>query len=350
MNTFGSRLRLTTFGESHGAAIGGVIDGLPSGLKVDFEAIAKAVESRRPGRPGVSPRREKDIPEFLSGITPEGITLGTPIAFIVRNEDVRSEDYDMLKDSFRPNHADYTYQARYGIRDHRGGGRASARETLSRVIAGSLAEQFLANHEIHVSAFLSKVGEVGVSDIMEYLALHPNEAAGFSPSEKLMEEMMSAVEQARRDSDSIGGEVVCVVSGLKAGIGNPVYDKLNARLAEAMMSINAAKGFEIGGGFALASLRGSQVVDKFYVDSEGGIKTNTNYSGGIQGGISNGMPIVMRVAFKPTPTIGLPLPLLTENGESKEVKLTGRHDPCVAVRAVPVVRAMAALTIADFLI
>lgn len=317
MNTFGERLRLTTFGESHGPAVGGVIDGFPPRIKIDFELLARRMAERRPGRPGTSQRREEDIPEFLSGINGEGITLGTPIAFIIKNRDSRSEDYKQLEDAYRPNHADFTYEARYGIRDHRGGGRASARETACRVVAGALAEQFLKSRGIEINAWLENTDEI---------------------------------EAAARDGDSTGGIVACEITAVPAGIGNPIYDKLSARLAYAMMSINAAKGFEIGDGFSMAFRRGSEVADVFYKDDDGTVKTRTNHSGGIQGGISNGMPIRFRVAFKPTPTIGKPIPLLMRDGREKVEIITGRHDPCVAVRAVPVVRAMAAIVLADYLV
>lgn len=328
MNTFGERLRLTTWGESHGAAIGGVIDGYPSGVKIDFSLIQRRMEERRPGRQGASQRQEKDLPEILSGINAEGVTLGTPIAFIIKNGDARSEDYDLLREHLRPNHADYTYEARYGIRDYRGGGRASARETACRVFAGALAEQLLTDRGITVDSRLISVGG----------------------KEGDMDTLLSEIEKIRKEQDSTGGIVECTIEGLPAGIGNPVYDKLSARLAYAMMSINAAKGFEIGDGFALAGKTGSETIDEFYKDTDGKIKTLTNHSGGIQGGISNGMPIVMRVAFKPTPTIGKELPLMTLQGEKRTARVPGRHDPCVALRAVAVVRAMACLVIADYML
>lgn len=321
-------MRLTTFGESHGAAIGGVIDGFPAGVKIDFDLIERRMAERRPGQPGTTPRREADIPEFLSGINPEGISLGTPIGFIIRNANTRSSDYDQLADRYRPNHADFTYMARYGIRDHRGGGRASARETACRVAAGALSEQLLAARGIEVEARLLEVGSVA------------------GPYERLMEE----VERARREQDSVGGVVGCVARGLPAGLGNPVFGKLSALMASAMMGINAAKGFEIGDGFEMARRRGSEVIDEFYRDGEGEIRTRSNHSGGVQGGISNGMPFTCRVAFKPTPTIGKPLPLTDGRGEVSIQTIAGRHDPCVAVRAVPVVRAMACLVISDLLL
>lgn len=328
MNSFGERFRLTTFGESHGPAIGGVIDGYPAGVRIDYELLASRMAERRPGQSGTTQRREDDIPEILSGVSPEGVTLGTPIGFLIRNSDTRSADYGNLAHAFRPNHADYTYQAKYGVRDHRGGGRASARETACRVVAGALAEQWLREKGIRIEAWLHSVGEASGS----------------------REELMAEVERARMDLDSIGGSVACEIKGVKAGVGEPVYDKLSARLAAAMMSINAARGFEIGDGFAMARRRGSEVIDALYCDEEGVVRTRTNHNGGILGGISNGMPIIFRVAFKPTPTIGKPVALLTEDGKEKTATVNGRHDPCVAVRAVPVVRAMAAITLMDYLV
>lgn len=328
MNTFGEYLRLTTFGESHGPAVGGVIDGYPAGVKVDYRLLKRRLEERRPGQKGSSQRRENDMPEFLSGINNDGVTLGTPIAFIVKNADIRSSDYDNLAHVYRPNHADYTYQAKYGIRDHRGGGRASARETVSRVVAGTFAEQLLLEREITVRCKLISVGEKK-GDVKTLLA---------------------EIERIRSEGDSAGGVVECVIEGLEAGVGNPVYDKLSARLAYAMMGINAAKGFEIGDGFELATRQGSDVIDAFYKTSDGKIKTRSNHSGGIQGGISNGMPVVFRVAFKPTPTIGKPLPVMNEEGEESVITISGRHDPCVALRAVPVVRAMACLAVSDLIL
>lgn len=322
MNTFGKILRLTTFGESHGPAMGGVLDGFPPGFSPDFNRLQSFVDRRRPGTSlNVTQRKEADKVEFLSGFSPEGISLGTPIGFIVRNTDHRSSDYDSLRENMRPNHADLTYLERYGVRDHRGGGRASARETLSRVVAGALAVQWLESQGVNVSASIE------------------NE-----------EELLAEVEKARRDADSIGGVVDCVVSGMPSGVGNPVYDKLHARLASAMMSINAAMGFEYGEGFAASRMRGSEMADRIGADSEGALHYLSNHCGGINGGISNGEDITMRVAFKPTPSISIPLESVTASGSPTVVSTHGRHDPCVALRAVVVVEAMAALTIADFLI
>lgn len=344
MNTFGERLRLTTWGESHGPAIGGVIDGYPSNVKIDFEAVQMAMAERRPGREGVSRRNEEDMPEFLSGISDDGYSFGTPISFLIRNKDVRPEDYGQLKDKFRPNHADYTYMRRYGIREWRGGGRASARETACRVVAGALAMQLLEG--IRIKAFLTDAGKAGEKDLLERLSLNPRLAREYEPDEEVKRAIASEIESAREAKDSVGGTVTCIIL-MPSGIGNPVYGKLNAKLAEAMMGINAAKGFEIGLGAALAHRRGSEVMDEFFTDIPGEMYTRTNYSGGIQGGISNGMPIFFNVHFKPTPTIGQPMPLMDYDSIPVKEVIKGRHDPCVAVRAVPVVKAMAALVVAN---
>ena len=350
MNTFGRKLRLTTFGESHGPAIGGVIDGFPSEVKIDFDLINRELKSRRPGGKNVSSRKEPDRVEFLSGISEEGYSLGTPIGFIIRNEDQRSSDYDYLKDYFRPNHADFTYFRRYGIYDHRGGGRASARETACRVVAGAFAQMILDRENVYVRAFLSGVGKIYDSNLLDRLSRNPGLAEEYEPSEDLQKQFIAEIEAAKRDRDSVGGTVTCIILNLKAGIGNPIYDKLSSRLAEAMISINAAKGFEIGYGMQLARSRGSDVLDLFEDDCMFDIRMKSNFSGGIQGGISNGMPVFFNVAFKPTPTIGKPLPLLSPDCETEIMEIRGRHDPCVALRAVPVVKAMAALTVADFLL
>ena len=349
MNTFGQKLRLTTFGESHGAAIGGVIDGYPAGVTVDFEKLHLAMAERRPGKKNTSARNEEDMPEFLSGISPDGVTLGTPIGFIIRNNDCRSSDYSLLANVFRPNHADFTYHCKYGIRDYRGGGRASARETACRVVAGALAAQFLAAKKIEIRAFLSRVGSVEFEGLSERLSLFPEEAPSILPSDKLLKKYETEIEKARKNLNSVGGAVMCIITGMPVGIGNPVYDKLSARLAGAMMSINAAKAIEFGYGFKFAESMGSQVLDRFEVE-DGKVKTLTNFSGGIQGGISNGMPVFFNISFKPTPTISSRIPVLTDKLQTMEMQIPGRHDPCVAVRAVAVVKAMAALSVADFIL
>lgn len=325
MNTFGKKLRLTTFGESHGKAMGGILDGMPGGIKLDMDIILRETARRRPGQNHlVTARNEKDIPEILSGVTDDMVTLGTPIGFIVRNTDQRSGDYEEMADLYRPNHADFTYDMRYGLHEPRGGGRASARETLNWVIGGAIARQIPAMKEISINAKIVSIGGV----------------------EGNQQELESVVEKAMMERDSVGGVVECLIEGVPAGLGNPIFGKLHARLAQAMMSINAAKGFEYGDGFSAASMRGSEHAD-FFINRNGRIETATNHSGGIQGGISNGMPIVFRVAFKPTPTLLRDIETIDKHGEYKILKGKGRHDPCVAIRAVPVVEAMAALVIAD---
>ncbi len=328
MNTFGRKLRLTTFGESHGKAMGGILDGMPGGVKIDMDVILRETSRRRPGQSHlVTARNEKDIPELLSGLTDDMVTLGTPIGFIVRNTDQRSGDYGEMSELYRPNHADYTYDRRYGLHEPRGGGRASARETLNWVIGGAIARQLPCMKEIIIHAEVISIGGVTGSK----------------------DDLSAVVEKAMKRGDSVGGVVQCRIEGVPAGIGNPVFGKLHSRLAEAMMSINAAKGFEYGDGFAAASMYGTEHADIF-TNQDGNICTLTNHSGGIQGGISNGMPIIFRVAFKPTPTLLRDIETVDKEGNPRILKGKGRHDPCVALRAVPVVEAMAALVIADELL
>ena len=352
MNTIGRNLRLTTFGESHGPAMGGVIDGFPAGFKINFEKLKEDISKRKPGSSSlVTARNEDDEPEFLSGLTDDGITLGTPIGFIVRNKDHHSSDYDDLKDKFRPNHADYTYITRYGIRDHKGGGRASARETVNWVIAGSLASQWLESQGVQISTVLSSVGEIDFSkELKSKLIKRPFELRSLSIPEEISRKFSDKILSIKKEGNSIGGAVTCLITGVKAGIGNPVFSKLQASLAQAMMSINAAKGFEYGSGFESKELTGIESQDIFFKSEENHLGTLTNYSGGIQGGIANGMPIFFTVAFKPTPTVLSELPTVDIQGNPTLINSRGRHDPCVAVRAVAVVRAMAALTITDALI
>ena len=325
MNTFGRNLRLTTFGESHGKAMGGILDGMPGGIKIDMDIILQETARRRPGQNHlVTARNEKDIPELLSGLTEDMVTLGSPIGFIVRNTDQRSGDYSEMAQLYRPNHADFTYDMRYGLHEARGGGRASARETLNWVIGGAIARQLPCLKGISFKAKVISIGGVKGSP----------------------EELDSIVEEAMKRGDSVGGVVECSIEGVPAGIGNPIFGKLHAHLAQAMMSINAAKGFEYGDGFAAASMYGTEHADVF--NAEGGqIRTLTNHSGGIQGGISNGMPITFRVAFKPTPTLLRDIETVDKEGNTRILKGKGRHDPCVALRAVPVVEAMAVLVLAD---
>ena len=350
MNSFGKHFRVTTFGESHGKAMGGIIDGFPAGFKVDFEQINKVVAERRPGSSAiVTQRSEPDEPEILSGFNEEGISLGTPIGFVIRNIDNRSRDYSEVKDKYRPNHADFTYDMKYGIHDYRGGGRSSARETANWVVAGAFAQQLLSKKGINVQTCLSAAGKVSyVKEITDLLSNNKIQEFSSALPEDARNKMEQIILEAKNEGDSIGGIVSCLITGVPAGIGDPVFEKLHAKLAQAMMSINAAKGFEYGLGFDLASQKGSDVTDAF-INNEGLIGTSTNFSGGIQGGISNGMPIFFNVAFKPTPTIMKDLPTIDTDHNQTILSMKGRHDPCVAVRAVPVVKAMAALVLADFL-
>lgn len=349
MNTFGNILRITSFGESHGAALGGVLDGMPAGVEIDMDFLRKEMSRRRPGQSRLTTTRaEEDEIEILSGIF-EGKTTGTPLAFIVRNKDQRSQDYDFLRDVYRPSHADYTYAMKYGVRDHRGGGRASARETLVRVAAGAFAKMVLRQKGITIKAFTSSVGSISLpEDYTHYDLSLCDQNAVRCPDKAIAEQMEGLIDQVLFEGDSIGGTVTCVIKGCPVGLGEPVYGKLHAALAGAMMSINAAKGFEYGSGFAGAHGRGSEQNDSFVKTDEGKIRTATNRSGGIQGGISNGEDIYFRVAFKPAPTIKQNQDSVNVIGHRITFCAPGRHDPCVLPRAVPVVEAMAALTILDF--
>jgi chorismate synthase len=331
MNTFGNIYRLTTFGESHGEALGGVIDGMPAGIDVDMEFIQSELDRRRPGQ-GIltTARNEADKVEILSGVF-EGKTTGCPIGFIVRNADHHSADYTAIKDVFRPSHADYTYQMKYGIRDYRGGGRTSARETLCRVVGGAFAKLVLRQKGIDIEADILQVGSQKLQGTKE-------------ERQAQMEEIVGAV---RAQNDSIGGIIGCTIRNCPVGLGEPVFGKLNAALGAAMLSINAVKGFDLGDGFEGVGMTGSQMNDEFYNDN-GRIRTRTNHSGGIQGGISNGEDIVFRVLFKPVPTILREQRTVNTAGEEVTFTAKGRHDPCVLTRAVPIVEAMAAMTILDY--
>ncbi|MDE5842485.1 MAG: chorismate synthase [Muribaculaceae bacterium] len=349
MNSIGTLLRLTTFGESHGVAMGGVLDGLPAGTRIDMEAVQRMIDRRRTGvDPLTSQRRETDIPEILSGITADGIALGTPIGFIFRNSDARSKDYGDLADHYRPNHADYTYDKKYGIRDYRGGGRASARETVNWVMGGALVAEWLKTSGISVEARLTQAGTAGYADPFRSMREDPEESV-FEIEPAIENAMRDEVDAARRDRDSVGGRVSCVIRGVPAGVGNPVFDKLQARLAAAMMSLNAAKGFEYGLGAGSATNRGSDILD-FFNEDFSPQPFATNFAGGILGGISTGMSVYFNVWFKPTPTISRPLPMPDKNGTLRDVKVEGRHDPCVAMRAPVIVEALAWLTIGDMLL
>lgn len=341
-NTFGKLFKLTTFGESHGEAIGGVIDGCPAGLKLDFDKIKEDLQRRRPGQSSiVTQRKEADKVSFLSGIF-EGITTGTPIAFYIPNTNAKSKDYSHLKDAYRPSHADYTYDAKYGVRDYRGGGRSSARETASRVVAGAIAKQIL--QDVKIKAFVSSVGKISLDKTYKELDLNEIEHNDVRcPDPKTALEMEEYIRSIRKQGDTVGGIITCVIRGVPIGIGAPVFDKLHAELGKAMLSINAVKGFEYGSGFSGTQMLGSEHNDNFTAD----FRTHTNYSGGIQGGISNGEDIYFRVAFKPVATLIQKQELLHKSGRLVTEQGRGRHDPCVVPRAVPIVEAMAALVLVD---
>ena len=346
-NSFGQVFRITTFGESHGPAIGVVIDGCPAGLEVDEHFIQSELDRRRPGQsPIVTQRKENDRAEILSGVF-EGKTTGMPITLLIRNEDARSKDYSHIATQFRPSHADFTYFMKYGFRDYRGGGRSSARETAARVAGGAFAKMLLKKLDISVQAYVSRVGDLVVEKDYTELDFDAVEATPVRCPDLVMAEKMEAlIREVRKDGDTIGGVVTCVVKGCPAGLGEPVFDRLHADLGKAMLSINACKGFEIGSGFGGVTMRGSEHNDAFYNDG-GIIRTRTNHSGGVQGGISNGMDIVFKAAFKPVATIIPAQESVNEAGESVQVEGRGRHDPCVLPRAVPIVEAMAALVLAD---
>lgn len=348
MNTYGHSFRITTFGESHGAAVGVVIDGCPAGLAVDLEKVQTELDRRKPGQSRITTqRREADKIEVLSGIF-EGKTQGTPIALVVWNEDQRSKDYSHIADQFRPSHADYTYFAKYGTRDYRGGGRSSARETLARVAAGAIAKQLLEPLGIRFTAYVSQVGNLRLETPYQNLDFEEIEKNIIRcPDPDMAEKMIALIDETRKNRDTIGGVITGVVQGVPAGWGEPVFDKLHAELGKAMLGINAVKGFEYGSGFAGVELYGSEHNDQFYTEN-GKIRTRTNHSGGVQGGISNGEDIYFRVAFKPVATIMQDQESLNEKGETITVSGKGRHDPCVVPRAVPIVEAMAALVLADF--
>ncbi len=351
MNTFGNIFRLTSFGESHGEAIGGVIDGCPAGIFLDIDFIQSELNRRKPGQSELTTsRKESDKVEFLSGIF-EGKTTGTPIGFIVRNNNQYSSDYDNLKNIFRPSHADYTYQAKYGIRDYKGGGRTSARETISRVVAGAVAKLVLKEAGIQITAYTSQAGAIRLEKPYPELDFSLIESTPVRcPDLETAEKMIALIKEVKSQGDTIGGVISCVCQGVPVGLGEPVFGKLHAALGSAMLSINAAKGFEYGMGFDGVRYRGSEINDIFYRTSEGKIATKTNHSGGIQGGISNGEDIYFRVAFKAIPTLLKEQSTVNSSGEETILKAKGRHDPCVLPRAVPIVEAMAAMTILDFTI
>jgi chorismate synthase len=348
-NSYGTLFKISTFGESHGPAIGVIIDGCPAGLLIDETYIQSELDRRKPGQSKITTqRKEDDTFKILSGVF-EGKSTGTPIAIVIENQDQRSKDYSHIAETFRPSHADYTYETKYGIRDYRGGGRSSARETAARVAAGAIAKLLLKEYSIDIHAYVSEVGEIKTPHYTTLDLSKTEDNIVRCPDSGIAEKMIELIDTVRLDRDTIGGTVTCVVKNTPVGLGEPVFDKLHAELGKAMLSINAVKGFEYGSGFEGTKLRGSQHNDEFY--NEGGkIKTKTNFSGGIQGGISNGEDIYFNVAFKPVATIMQDQPSVDKHGNETTVSGKGRHDPCVVPRAVPIVEAMAALVLADFLL
>jgi len=349
MNSYGTLFRISTFGESHGPAIGVVIDGCPAGLEIDQDFIQHELTRRRPGQSKITTQRqEEDKFQILSGVF-EGRSTGTPIALVIENQDQRSKDYGHVENVFRPSHADYTYEAKYSLRDHRGGGRSSARETAARVAAGAIAKLLLKKNNISIHAFVSQVGEITAPHYTQLDLSKTEENIIRCPDAATAEQMISLIDQVRLDRDTIGGVVTCVIKNTPVGLGEPVFDKLHAELGKAMLGINAVKGFEYGSGFEGVTLRGSEHNDEFYTEGER-IRTKTNHSGGVQGGISNGEDIYFNVAFKPVATIMQDQATVDKDGNAATVSGKGRHDPCVVPRAVPIVEAMAALVLADFLL
>lgn len=350
MNSFGNIFRLTSFGESHGAGIGGVIDGCPAGIELDMDFIQHELDRRKPGQSRITtPRKEDDEVQFFSGVY-EGKTTGTPIGFIIWNKNQHSSDYDNMKTVYRPSHADYTYQTKYGIRDPRGGGRSSARETIARCVAGAIAKLALKQYNIHIQAYTSQVGNIKLEENYTAYDLDYTETnAVRCPDPTKAAEMEQLIAEVKSKGDTIGGIITCVAKGVPVGLGEPVFGKLHAALGHAMLTINAVKGFEYGDGFEAARYRGSERNDRFFNDN-GKIGTRTNNSGGIQGGISNGQDIYFRVAFKSVATILMEQETVDMNAEETILKAKGRHDPCVLPRAVPIVEAMTAMTLLDYLL
>ena len=347
MNTFGNIYRLTSFGESHGEGVGGVIDGCPPGLEIDVDFIQSELERRRPGQSRITtPRVETDTVEILSGVF-EGKSTGAPIGFLVRNKNQQPSDYSNIMDSYRPSHADYTYQQKYGIRDYRGGGRSSARETIARIVGGAIAKMYLKKQNIDIKAYTSQVGHIALeNDYRMYDLSQIEDNIVRCPDQTIADQMIKLIQEVRSKGDTIGGTITGVIKGVPVGLGEPVFGKLHAALGASMLGINAVKGFEYGMGFNVAK-RGSEVNDSFY-NNKGKISTRTNYSGGIQAGISNGQDIYFRVAFKPVSTILMEQKTVDKTGNDTLIKARGRHDPCVLPRAVPIVEAMSAMTIIDF--
>ncbi len=353
-NTYGTLFKLTTFGESHGIAIGGILDGCPAGLEIDLDYINSELQRRKPGQSNITTqRKEEDTVQFLSGIF-EGKSTGHPIGFSIQNTNQKPNDYEHIKDAYRPSHADFTYQKKYGVRDYRGGGRSSARETACRIVGGAIAKLFLKQANVSIQAYVSQVGILKLNKSYKELDLSLTENSIIRcPDKKIAQQMIEYIENIKKEGDTVGGVVSCVIKGTPVGLGEPVFDKLHAEIGKAMLSINAVKGFEYGEGFNSVNFKGSEMNDNFGCLSgvEGNqIITKTNHSGGIQGGISNGEDIYFNVAFKPVATIMQDQQTVDTNGNETVIKGKGRHDPCVLPRAVPIVESMAALVIADFLL
>ena len=348
-NTFGNLFKLTSFGESHGSMIGGIIEGCPAGLEINKDLIQKDLDRRKPGQSKVtSPRKEDDKVQLLSGIF-EGKSTGTPIGFLIPNINSKSQDYSNIKDVFRPSHADYTYEEKYGLRDYRGGGRSSARETACRVVAGSIAKQLLNNYGIKISAYVSSIGNIFADEKNVDLNKDYDSNIVRCPDNDASEKMINLITELKSKGNTVGGQIKCIISGVKPGLGEPVFDKLHADLGKAMLSINAVKGFEYGSGFNGSKMTGSEHNDEFTVEN-GNVSTKTNNSGGIQGGISNGEEIYFKVAFKPVSTIMSKQNSIDKEKNNVELSVNGRHDPCVVPRAVPIVESMAAVVLADHLL
>ena len=348
-NTFGNLFKLTSFGESHGSMIGGIIEGCPAGLEINKGLIQKDLDRRKPGQSKVtSPRKEDDKVQLLSGIF-EGKSTGTPIGFLIPNINSKSQDYSNIKDVFRPSHADYTYEEKYGLRDYRGGGRSSARETACRVVAGSIAKQLLNNYGIKISAYVSSIGNIFADEKNMDINKDYDSNIVRCPDNDASEKMINLITELKSKGNTVGGQIKCIINGVKPGLGEPVFDKLHADLGKAMLSINAVKGFEYGSGFSGSKMTGSVHNDEFIVEN-GNVSTKTNNSGGIQGGISNGEEIYFKVAFKPVATIMSKQNSIDKEKNNVELSVKGRHDPCVVPRAVPIVESMAAIVLADHLL
>lgn len=348
-NTFGNFYKLTSFGESHGKAVGGVIEGVMPGTDIDLEFIQSELNRRRPGQSAITtPRDEKDRVEILSGVM-DGKATGTPMGFLIWNADQRSNDYGNIKDVYRPSHADYTYQQKYGIRDHRGGGRSSARETVARVVAGAVAKLILKKYGVQIYAYTSQVGVIKLEKSYKEMDLaKAEENMVRCPDAEVARQMIDYIDQVRQDKDSVGGVITCVIKNVPIGLGEPVFDKFHAEMGKAMLSINAVKGFDYGSGFKACDMKGSEHNDEFYMDGDK-VRTRTNRSGGVQGGITNGEDVYMNVAFKPIATILKEQHTVNKQGEEVASTVKGRHDPCVLPRAVPIVEAMAAIVMVDMI-